>query len=168
MFACICAFNCVFFKAGQRRGSYPDLRINSWLSLKQENGFRHMGHVLLWVFMMDGAGSLSLWLTASLGFQTTTACQGTDIGLGLPRGFSSKPVSPLSHPLLIPYPLSLSIHLSISPSRPAIHPSQSTNLFHKNPPTPHPTLRCLRSGGASEAITQEGKMWAEREQIWGI
>ena len=110
----------MFCKSWHKGGFYPDLRINSCLSLNQENSFRRTGHVLFWAFMMDGAGRPSLWLTASLGVQTTTVCHETDIGLGPPAWLFFKPVFHLS---LIPYPLSLSIHLSISPSRPSIQSS---------------------------------------------
>lgn len=119
----------MFDRARHRGGGhYPDLGINGCPGLNQGSSFHHTGRVLLWASMMDGAGSLSLWLTASLGVQTTTACRGTQTGPGgLPRGLSLR-----SHPSLIPDPLSLCIRLCTSPSTASRHPSQRPgSLPHK-------------------------------------
>lgn len=164
----------MFKKLHKDYGFSADLRINISLSLQQEHVSGHTGYALLWA-ADDGwsrqplslTGSLSLWLTASLGFQTTTVCPGTQTGLGPPAWlFFQTSVPSFTHPLS---PLSLSINLYISPSRPSIHHRDAQKLSIL--PASFRPIICMqprRSARPSQTITVAGKTGAEREQMLGI
>lgn len=143
-------FICVF--------NYPDLWINSCLQC--EAGNRLSAHVT--------CSSLSFhdgwtWQTLS-DWQLQWLFRPPPCVPGQIPGWASRVafLSPmLSHPLPIPYPLSLSTHLSIKTSLIELSPSININ------PATH-THSCILHPAVSGLHPAAGQMWAERSQMLGL